>query len=167
MNSHTTPQRYVFKIHSSRLKRAKWNLTLTVSQARESKELIALSESQLIRFIDELNGIKAPKTHISEIKFQISRLKTEKNLAVSRPKIKKLYAELDGCLFQKDYVCVVIDSNSDYYKIYKNGFRINNITYRRLLGTTGGKKKCLRHFNSPSPSLMRGIRGFFLCRFPA
>ncbi len=140
MNSHTTPQRYVFKIHSSRLKRAKWNLTLTVSQARESKELIALSESQLIRFIDELNGIKAPKTHISEIKFQISRLKTEKNLAVSRPKIKKLYAELDSCLFQKDYVCVVIDSNSDYYKIYKNGFRINNITYRRLLGTTGGIK---------------------------
>jgi Zn-dependent M32 family carboxypeptidase len=26
-------------------------------------------------------------------------------------------------------------------------------------------KKCLRHFNSPSPSFMRGIRGLFLCLF--
>ncbi len=31
----------------------------------------------------------------------------------------------------------------------------------------GHIKKCLRHFNSPNPSLMRGIRGFFFYRFPA
>lgn len=140
MSKHLTSQRYVFKIHSSRLRRAKWNLQLTVNQARENKELIALSESQMMRFIDELNGITNPELHISDIKSQIKRLKFEKNLSISRPKIKKLYEELDKYQFKKDYVCVVIDNNKDYYKIYKNGFKINGITYRRLLGTTGGVK---------------------------
>lgn len=140
MSKHLTSQRYVFKIHSSRLRRAKWNLQLTVNQARENKELIALSESQMMRFIDELNGITNPELHISDIKSQIKKLKFEKNLAVSRLKIKKLYAELDKYQFKKDYVCVVIDKNKDYQTIYKNGFKINGITYRRLLGTTGGVK---------------------------
>lgn len=115
-------------------------MQLTVNQARENKELIALSESQMMRFIDELNEITNPELHISDIKSQIKRLKFEKNLSISRPKIKKLYEELDKYQFKKDYVCVVIDNNKDYYKIYKNGFKINGITYRRLLGTTGGVK---------------------------
>ena len=38
--------------------------------------------------------------------------------------------------------------------------------YRKFNGYKAGKTrhwgtKCLRHFNSPSPSFMRGIRGFF------
>lgn len=140
MSKHLTSQRYVYKIHTSRLRRAKWNLTLTINQARENKELIALSESQIMRFIDELNDITNPEIHIADIKAQIKKLKLEKNLAYSRPKIKKLYEELDKYQFKKDYVCVVIDNNNDYLKIYKNGFKINGITYRRLLGTTGGVK---------------------------
>lgn len=140
MSKHLTSQRYVFKIHSSRLRRAKWNLQLTINQARENQELIALSESQIMRFIDEINDITNPELHISELKKQIKELKYEKNLSVSRPKIKKLYSELDTYQFKKDYVCVIIDSNKDYNKIYKNGFKINGITYRRLLGTTGGVK---------------------------
>lgn len=94
----------------------------------------------MMRFIDELNGIINPEKHIADIKLQIKNLKHEKNLVYSRPKIKKLYNELDKYQFKKDYVCVVIDNNKDYNKIYKNGFKINGITYRRLLGTTGGVK---------------------------
>lgn len=41
--------------------------------------------------------------------------------------------------FRYDYVCVIIDKKSDYYRANK-GFKINGITYKRLLGTTGGVK---------------------------
>lgn len=140
MSRYKTAQRYVFKIHSSRLRRAKWHLTLTVNQARENKELITVNESQLMRFIDELNGMENAVSHVSGLKSQIQRLKTETNLAVSRPKIKKLYEELDKYQFQKDYVCVVLDSSNDYRRLCQNGFQINGIRYRRLLGTTGGIK---------------------------
>lgn len=140
MSRYKAAQRYVFKIHSSRLRRAKWHLTLTVNQARENKELITVNESQLMRFIDELNGVENTASYVSDLKSQIQILKTETNLAVSRPKIRKLYEELDKYQFQKDYVCVVLDNSNDYRRLYQNGFQINGIRYRRLLGTTGGIK---------------------------
>ena len=140
MSKHLTSQRYVFKIHSSRLRRKKWNLKLTPNQARENQELIALSESQIMRFIDEINNITDTELKISNIKSEIKKLKFEKNLSISRPKIKKLYNDLDKYQFKKDYVCVVIDKVKDFEYIYKHGFKINNITYRWLLGTTGGVK---------------------------
>lgn len=93
-----------------------------------------------MRFIDELNGIANPEEHISYLKAQIRRLKREKDLTVSKPKIRKLYAELDKYQFKRDYVCIVIDSNKDYYKMFRDGFKINGIKYRRLVGTTGGVK---------------------------
>lgn len=140
MSKHLTSQRYVYKIHSARLRRKKWKLQLPINVARENQELIALSESQIMRWIDELNGIEDSELHISHIKSEIKKLKKETNLAISRPKIRKLYSELDKYQFKKDYVCVVIDKVKDFNYIYKNGFEINGITYRWLLGTTGGVK---------------------------
>ena len=137
-----TSQKFIFKIHSSRLRKAKWSLKLTIGEAKASKELIAVNDSQLIRFIDEINGMDvcSLESRISDLQAKIKHQKSQKDLAVSRPEIKKLYAELDACQFQKDYVCVVIDKKADYVKLYKDGFQINKITYRRLLGTTGGVK---------------------------
>ena len=49
------------------------------------------------------------------------------------------------------------------------GYNTKNYTEqggeKTVIGGTLEIKKCLRHFNSPSPSFMRGIRGFFFCHF--
>lgn len=140
MSKHLTSQRYIFKINSARLRRKKWKLQLSTKEARENQELIALSESQIMRWLDELNNVTDSELHIEKIKRQIKELKKETNLSISRPKIKKLYSELDKYQFKKDYVCIVIDKTKDFDYIYKNGFKINGITYRWLLGTTGGVK---------------------------
>lgn len=71
MSKHLTSQRYVYKIHSARLRRKKWKLQLPINVARENQELIALSESQIMRWIDELNRIEDSELHISHIKSQI------------------------------------------------------------------------------------------------
>lgn len=140
MSKHLTSQRFVFKIRSSRLRRKNWKLQLSINEARENQEIIALSESQIMRWIDELNNITNLELHISDIKSQINKLKKEPNLSYSRPRIKKLYLELDKYQFKNDYVCVVIEKNKDFDYIYKNGFEINGIKYKWLLGTTGGVK---------------------------
>ena len=78
MSKHLTSQRYIYKLHSSRLRRAKWNLHLTIHQARENKELITLSDSQLLRFIDDLNGVTKPELRISDIKSPDKHVKIRK-----------------------------------------------------------------------------------------
>lgn len=132
-------QKYIFKLHSSRLRKAKWKLTLPVAEARRNDEVISLADSQVLRWLDELNGITDAESHAREIKMEIRRLRREPNSVQNRRKIKKLYADLDDVQFKPDYLCVIIDREKDYHRACK-GFSINGMKYQRLLGTNGGVK---------------------------
>lgn len=134
-----TSQRYILKVHSTRLKKAKWNLTLPLSEARKNDEVISLSDSQMLRWIDELNGTKNADIEAKMIKKNIKALKKEPNSIQNRREIKKLYGKLDKVQYKPDYMCLIIDKKKDYLRACK-GFIINGIKYVRLLGTNGGVK---------------------------
>ena len=121
------------------MRRAKWRLTLPVAEARKNDEVISLADSQVLRWLDELNGITDAEIHAREIKTEIRRLRRESNSVQNRRKIKKLYADLDDVQFKPDYLCVIIDRKKDYRRACR-GFSINGIKYQRLLGTNGGVK---------------------------
>lgn len=134
-------QRYIFKVSSSHLRRCAWQLTMTIREGQNTNQVVALGDSQILRWIDELNGIKDCEQKIniihSQIKDYTRQFWTDENI---RPVLKSIYQQLDHYQFKKDYCCVVIDSKADYKKLYKDGFVINGIRYRRLLGTSGGIK---------------------------
>lgn len=132
-------QKYIYKLHSSRLRNNKWKLTLPLSEARRNEEIISLADSQVLRWIDELNGITDADQRARDIKAEIKRLRREPNSVQNRRAVKQLYAQLDSIQFKPDYMCLIIDKEKDYYRACK-GFSINGITYRRLLGTNGGIK---------------------------
>lgn len=140
MAKQKSSQRFVFKINSTRLRDNGWNLNLTTHEARENDELIALSESNVLRFIDEIRGMKNVDEQIKEIKARIKLLKRDKDARINKFEIMSLYKELDGLQFKPDYMCLVVDRIKDYRDAHKHGFTINGITYCRLLGTTGGVK---------------------------
>ena len=50
-------QKYIFKIHSERLRKERWRLSLPLEEARRNDEVISLADSQMLRWIDELNGV--------------------------------------------------------------------------------------------------------------
>lgn len=132
-------QKFIYKIHSSRLARAKWNLTLPIDEARRNDEIISIADSQILRWIDELNGVVDADSKAREIKRRIRFLRKQESGVNSKRSIQAAYAELDDLQFKPDYMCLIIDSNKDYYRAVK-GFCINGIRYRRLLGTNGGIK---------------------------
>lgn len=132
-------QKYIFKLHSSRLRRAKWKLTLPLAEARKNGEIIALADSQVLRWLDELNGITDAESNARAIKAEIRHLRKEPNSVENRRRVKKLYAKLDDIQFKPDYLCIIIDKEKDYHRACK-GFSINGVEYRRLLGTNGGVK---------------------------
>ena len=107
-------QKFIFKIHSARLRKARWNLTLPIADARRNDEVISLSDSQIIRFIDRLNGITDADTVAKQIKSEIKSIKKEPNSLQNRRKIKKLYERLDDIQFKPDYMCLIIDKEKDY-----------------------------------------------------
>ena len=135
-------QKYIFKIHSSKIINHDCNLNLSINEARKNEEVISLADSTVLRFIDELNNfdnMKAKET-VKEIRKELKQLKKEPNIISNRNKIKELYSKIDALQFKKDYVSIIMDSKN-HFDILKNGFFINNIHYSRLVGTTNGVKK--------------------------
>lgn len=139
MSKQQACQKYIFKIHSSRLRKAKWKLTLPLPEARRNDEIISLADSQILRWIDELNGITDADEKARQIKSEIRRIRRETSSVQNKRNIKKLYENLDEIQFKADYLCLIIDKEKDYYRAC-DGFSINGISYRRLLGTNGGVK---------------------------
>ena len=133
------PQRFIYKIHSARLRRAKWNLTLPLSEARNNDEIVSLADSQILRFIDDINGVGDNTGAVQNVRREIRAVRKEEPTHKTALRIRELYAELDRIQFQKDYMCLIIDKEKDYYRACK-GFCINGVKYVRLLGTSGGIK---------------------------
>ena len=121
-------QKYIYKIHSSRLRKEKWKLALPIEEARRNDEVISLADSQVLRWIDELNGLTDADDKARDIKSEIKRLRKEQNSVQNRRAIKQLYAQLDTLQYKPDYMCLIIDKKKDYYKACC-GFTINGIKY--------------------------------------
>lgn len=112
---------------------------MPIAEARRNDELISLADSQVLRWLDELNGITDADDKAREIKSKIRELRREQSSLQNRRQIKKLYEQLDTIQFKPDYLCVIMDREKDYIRACK-GFTINGIKYHRLLGTNGGVK---------------------------
>lgn len=140
MAKQLSAQKYILKISTSRLRKAKWNLTLPISEARKNEELISLNDSQMLRWIDELNGIENTNEKVKEIRAQIRETKRLDNSPQNRQKLRSLYNELDALQFKPDYLHLVIDRDKDLHRACR-GFTVNRVRYVRLLGTNGGVKE--------------------------
>lgn len=131
----------IYKLHTKQLKRSNWKLDLPLETAmRDYPEVIvSLGDSQLLRFIDELNGVSDVNAKIKSIQNKIKKEKKKPKSRETKYVIRELYKTLYSLQFQKDYICVIMDSPNDYDRANK-GFTVNGITYRRFLGTNGGIK---------------------------
>ena len=120
--------------------------------------MISLADSQILRWIDELNGITDADTAARNIKLRIKEIRREENSPENKREIRQLYKDLDALQFKPDYMCLIIDRDKDYYRACK-GFSINGIPYTRLLGTNGGIKNSTIVFVSErlAPELRRRV----------
>lgn len=140
----------IYKLSSKQLKKANWNLTLPLKTAmRDCPDcIVALNDSQCLRFIDEINNKTDINDAVKCIQRKIRATKKQPKTKETKMMINRYYDNLYNLQFQKDYVCVVMKSNADYDRANK-GFSIDFgkidgqdcvIKYRRFLGTNGGIK---------------------------
>lgn len=126
---------------SKRLNQTKWNLTLPLQAAMKNKnDIVALNDSQILRWICELNDIENLDYEVSKLKREIKFIKKQPKSKENKDKIKELYDKLYSIQYQKDYFCMIMNSDKDYDRA-NQGFKINGYKYHRLLGTNGGIKK--------------------------
>ena len=133
--------KFIYKLSSKRLKQSKWNLTLPLQSAIKNKnDIVALNDSQILRWICELNGTDNLDDEVTKLKKEIKAIKKQPKSKENKDKIKELYQKLYSLQYQKDYFCMIMNSDKDYDRA-NQGFKINGYGYHRLLGTNGGIKK--------------------------
>ena len=133
-------QQFIYKINSSLLRQNDWDLTLPLSDARKIPGVVvSLADSQILTWINELNGTEDYDSRAKQIKKEIKDIKKQPNSIENKLKISEKYNELYNLQFKKDYICIVMDRKSDYDRANK-GFLVNGITYKRLICTTNGVK---------------------------
>ena len=136
-----TLQRFIYKIKSEDIRAAGWEYVYpnNVRDGIASRDIITISSSQVIRFIDELVGRQDVDSRAREIRGQIKQLAAGKVIRGYKQKIKELYSELHSLQVIPEYLCVVIKNKADYRRLNK-GFKFNGRKYVRLLSTNGGLK---------------------------
>ncbi len=131
---------YIYKINSTLLEANNWNLILPLSRARKIPGLVvSLADSQILSWINELNGTEDYDERAKEVKKKLKDIKKQPSSRENKIKISSLYEQLYGLQFKSDYVTVVMDKKSHYDRANK-GFYINGVLYKRLICTTNGVK---------------------------
>ncbi len=138
--------KFIYKIESKRLRKSKWKLKLPLKVAMRTcpDVIVSLNESQCLRFIDELNHIDDINDRVRHLQKKIRAEKKKPKSRETKKLISSYYDTLYDLQFQKDYVCVIMNSDADYDRA-NEGFSIDYgegcvINYRRFLGTNGGIK---------------------------
>lgn len=138
-NKNNIKQRHIFKIESSRLRRSNWDLKLSITEGRQSGELISLADSSVLRFIREINGTEDDEAKYIEILNNINLIKKDKTNIENRRKLKEELKKRDELILVRDYITVVMKNRGDFDRANK-GFLFNGVNFKRLVGTTGGIK---------------------------
>lgn len=146
MSKQVLNQRYVYKITSSYLKRNKYNITIDDTQkAIKTRMVVGIGDSTGTRMIRKISKSEATEEKINEIKNRINknkRLISNKlnNVKELKKQIKDDIDKKYDLMLEKNLCNVVFTSMKHYEKIVKDGFKINDIKYKLLLGTSGGIK---------------------------
>lgn len=139
-------QRLIYKISSKDLKKTKWRMEITLDCALQDNHdmVVSIGESQLIRWIDDLRGVNNANKEIKQIKKKIAKIRNSAETSKTKKRLTALYNQLYQLKFLPDLVAVVFPSNkrSKDYDTANKGFYINGVKFRRLIGTSGGIKKC-------------------------
>lgn len=136
-------QKFILKVESSRILLSKnKDLHITLAEARKNKEIISLSDSEVLRMIDSINELDRQQVEreITKLRKELSFLKRQTKTLSNKKKISFIYNRLDELQFKPEYVAVIMSKLSDFAKL-NAGFKINGIPYHRLVGTTNGVKK--------------------------
>ena len=90
-------QRLILKVSSLTLRNNNWNYNISLDQAKRNEEVIALGDSQCLRFIRDIIGYQYTEEDIYKTKKHIEILKERKILIRSEKKYKKHMINLMIC----------------------------------------------------------------------
>jgi hypothetical protein len=134
-------QYYIMKLKTSRLKKANYNMNLTISQARLNSEIISLGDSQMLRSLRQIKGIENSQENLNNLFNLRKKLKNSTSNEITHDELLVLETTIDSILFVNEIISIVIDDNRHYQTIVDNGLVVNGKNFVRLLCGAGNARR--------------------------
>lgn len=132
---------HIFKLNTTDIEKAQYNLTLDVGEAKIDGKVISVSDNQTFHAIRRVKGQQANFAKLDKLYEEKVKLKKKNTTQNSIQRIKELEEELEKILFVADVVNVVIEDNKAYKKMCKQGLRVNGIEFVRLCCGAGQARR--------------------------
>lgn len=124
---------YIIKTTTKRLRKAGYKIESSgIDGARRNGEIVAIGESQLIRSLFDVIGIRHELQEKIDVLAELTSSKRKRILNAQK---------IDNLLFIPQIVSVVVDKKSEYRHIIENGFEIDGRKYVRLLCGAGHSRR--------------------------
>lgn len=135
-------QFYALKFASDRLKKAHFNIDVTLDQARINSEVISINNSELIRALFRLKKVEFSQNELENLLKSRKNVKKLQNTEENRKKLEILKQKIESMLFIEDLVIVEFTTKSHYLAILKNkGFYVNGTKYTPFMASAGMIRK--------------------------
>lgn len=137
-------QLYTMKFMSSRLKKFDYNINIDYNQALENGEIVALSDSQMLRTIRKVVFEKTKddsrllnRELLEEFYSELNRIRKRKNSDDNKKIIKKYKDKIIKMCYIPEYITIVIEHPKHYDDMYYKGLIINGVNYYRISVSAG------------------------------
>lgn len=135
-------QFYILKFLSERLKKAKYNIEITIDEAKNNQEVITINNSELLRTIFKYKDRDFDQKELDNLLISQKKLRKAENSEENRKKLIQTSEEIENILFVEDLISIEFNHRSHYLEIVKNnGFYVNNIRYVPFLASAGMIRK--------------------------
>ena len=134
-------QYYIFKINTNYLKSKKYNINLSLKDARKSGMVVSLGDSQMLRSLRLLKHQNIIQEEINFLLKEKQKIKKKKSSQENCNKLLEIEQKIDENLFVPEIVSVLVDDIRHYTTIGQNGFILNNKKYKRLLCGAGQARR--------------------------
>ena len=125
-------QFFVYKFNSKILNNQNYNINISFKKAKENCQIVAVSDSQMLRSIRDIKGRCIDKELIETLYAKRNEIKKLPSSKMNSNLVRELNKQINEKMFVPEYVSVVIDSIGHYKKIIKNGIYINGKKYVRF-----------------------------------
>lgn len=131
-------QFYILKFSSSRLKKAKFTIDITLDDAKKNSEVITINSSELIRTLFRYKKIDFDQKELDELLILQKRLRKAENTEKNRQKLLEISQNIEKMLFIEDLVSIEFKNKLHYLAILKKGgFFINGCRFTPFMASAG------------------------------
>lgn len=121
------------KFESKVLKEFNYSIDITFDQAKKNGQIIAMSDSQMLRSIRYIKDKDIDYNYINELYRQRDSLRKLKHNDGIYETIQSIQKEINDIMFVPECLSVIINNSKHYRKMFRDGIIINGNKYVRFL----------------------------------